>query len=133
MIAPLESFVNQPITKLMLLGEPRLVLRLENVLLADFAGDAAIIRSDSELLQIMNRRASKAAALRRVARHYGIAMDQVMAIGDAANDVPMLDVAGVAVAMGNAPDAVKEVADWVAPSNNDQGVRAAMERYVLAS
>jgi hypothetical protein len=54
-----------------------------------------------------------------------------MAIGDALNDVPMLQAAGVAIAMDNAHPAVKRVAHWVAPSNNDHGVHAALEKYGL--
>jgi len=54
-----------------------------------------------------------------------------MAIGDAPNDVGMLQLAGVAVAMDNAHGVVKEVADWVAPSNNDHGVHAALVKYGL--
>jgi len=58
-------------------------------------------------------------------------MHHVMAIGDAPNDVGMLQVAGVAVAMDNAHKLVKRVAHWVAPSNNDHGVHAALVRYGL--
>jgi len=58
-------------------------------------------------------------------------MRQVMAIGDAPNDVGMLQLAGVAVAMDNARPVVKAVADWIAPSNNDHGVHAALERFVI--
>ena len=54
-----------------------------------------------------------------------------MALGDAPNDVAMLQVAGVAVAMDNAHKLVKRVAHWVAPSNNDHGVHAALARYGL--
>jgi hydroxymethylpyrimidine pyrophosphatase-like HAD family hydrolase len=79
----------------------------------------------------MNAGASKGAALRLVAEHYGVPMQQVMAIGDALNDVPMLQVAGVAVAMDNAHPDVKSVADWIAPSNNDHGVHAAVVKYGL--
>ena len=56
-----------------------------------------------------------------------------MAIGDAANDVPMLEAAGVAVAMDNAHPTVKSAAHWVAPSNNDHGVHAALVRYGLCT
>jgi hydroxymethylpyrimidine pyrophosphatase-like HAD family hydrolase len=91
------------------------------------------VRADPELIQVMDRRASKAAALRLVASHYGVPMEQVMAIGDAANDVPMLQAVGVAVAMDNAHPLVKQVADWVAPSNNDHGVHAALVRYGLCT
>jgi hydroxymethylpyrimidine pyrophosphatase-like HAD family hydrolase len=74
---------------------------------------------------------SKAVALEKVAKWYGVPMEQVMAIGDAPNDVGMLQTAGVSVAMDNAHPLVKDVADWVAPSNNDHGVHAALARYGL--
>jgi hydroxymethylpyrimidine pyrophosphatase-like HAD family hydrolase len=54
-----------------------------------------------------------------------------MAVGDAVNDIPMLQEAGVAVAMDNAHPWVKRVAHWVAPSNNDHGVHAALVKYGL--
>jgi hydroxymethylpyrimidine pyrophosphatase-like HAD family hydrolase len=79
----------------------------------------------------MDSRVSKAIALEKIADHYGISMEEVIAIGDARNDVEMLEGAGVAVAMDNAHPLVKEVADWIAPSNNDHGVHAALVRYGL--
>jgi hypothetical protein len=129
-IAPLDEFCNQPVTKLMFLAEPRIISQLEALLLREFP-KASVIRSDPELVQIMHPDASKAAALTRVARHYGVPMAQVMAIGDAVNDIPMLQIAGVRVAMDNAHALVKLEADWVAPSNNDHGVHAALRRYGL--
>jgi hydroxymethylpyrimidine pyrophosphatase-like HAD family hydrolase len=56
----------------------------------------------------------------------------VMAIGDNHNDVEMLAYAGWGVAMGNAPDAVKAQANWVAPSVDEDGVAAAIDRFVLS-
>ena len=56
-----------------------------------------------------------------------------MAIGDAPNDVGMLQLAGVAIAMDNAHGIVKAEADWIAPSNDDHGVHAALVRYGLCS
>jgi len=100
------------------------------VLRDEFPG-VRVLRSDPELLQIMHADASKAAALRMVAEFYNVPMERVMAIGDAVNDIPMLEAAGVAVAMDNAHPAVKQIAHWVAPSNNDHGVHAALRRYGL--
>jgi len=131
LIAPLEQICGQPITKLMLLGEPRIILRLEALLVDSFIDRVTIVKTDDDLLQIMDPRVSKAVALKKVATHHGIPMSQVMAIGDAPNDVGMLQLAGVAVAMDNAHGVVKEVADWVAPSNNDHGVHAALVKYGL--
>ena len=130
-VMPLADFCNQPITKLLLLGEPAMMRALEP-LFYDYPQVSAV-RADPELIQVMDRRASKAAALKLVAGHYRVPMEQVMAIGDAANDVPMLKVAGVAVAMDNADARVKAVAHWVAPSNNDHGVHAALVRYGLCT
>jgi Cof subfamily protein (haloacid dehalogenase superfamily) len=130
-ICPVDQLCAQPVTKLMLLGEPRVILRLEDTLAEAFEGEVSILKTDRDLLQIMHPEVGKAAALAKVAKWYGVPMTQVMAIGDAPNDVGMLQSAGVSVAMDNAHALVKDVADWVAPSNNDHGVHAALVRYGL--
>ena len=130
LVAPLDEFCDQPVTKLLLLADPVTITRLDPVLI-DLPHDVSIVRSDPQLIQIMDAGASKGEALRLVARHYGVPLAQVMALGDAVNDVPMLEAAGVAVAMDNAHPDVKRVADWVAPSNNDHGVHATLVRYGL--
>jgi hypothetical protein len=130
-VGDLATFCQHSITKLMFLGEPRIISRIEPLLLEGFADDVTIVRQDDELLQIMDRRVSKAVALRKVAGVYGVPMEQVMAIGDAPNDVGMLQLAGVAVAMDNGHKVVKQVADWIAPSNDDHGVHAALVQYGL--
>jgi Cof subfamily protein (haloacid dehalogenase superfamily) len=128
-IAPLDAFCNQPITKLMLLGPPAMMQALAADLAGAFAGRITIVCTDSDLIQITHPDASKGAALVTVAAHYGVPLAQTMAIGDAANDIGMLQAAGVGVAMDNATPAVKAIADWVAPSNNDHGVCAALRRF----
>ncbi len=132
-VAPLETFAHLPVTKLLLLGEREVILRLENELLEHFGSHATILRTEENLLQIMDKRVSKAVALKKVATHYGLELSQVMAIGDAPNDVGMIRAAGVGVAMDNAHPLVKEAADWIAPSNNDHGVRAALRKYGLCA
>jgi Cof subfamily protein (haloacid dehalogenase superfamily) len=128
-IAPYETFCNQPITKLMLLGEPKILMRLEPLLLEQFGNDVTIVQTDKDLLQIMDRNVSKATALQMTARHYGVNKESIMAIGDAPNDVGMLQLAGVAVAMENAHPVVKSVAHWIAPSNDEDGVHAALVKF----
>jgi Cof subfamily protein (haloacid dehalogenase superfamily) len=130
LVAPLWMFLSQPITKLMLLGAVAMMNDLSQLLRTAFP-QVAVIRSDPELLQIMDATASKAAALHFVGNAYGIPMTQIMAIGDAMNDMEMLQAAGIAVAMDNAHPAIKKVAHWVAPSNNENGVYAALSRFGL--
>jgi Cof subfamily protein (haloacid dehalogenase superfamily) len=108
-----------------------MVLRLESAIAQAYMDEVTVVRTDENLIQIMDKRVSKATALQIVAKHYGVRMREVMAIGDAPNDVGMLQSAGVAIAMDNAHKLVKKVAHWIAPSNNDHGVHAALARYGL--
>jgi Cof subfamily protein (haloacid dehalogenase superfamily) len=132
-IAPLETFIANDTTKLMFLAEPKVISELEPLLYKTFGEQVQILQTDDNLLQIMSPQGGKSTALQWVADHYDIPMQQVMAIGDAPNDVGMLQLAGVAVAMDNARTIVKDVADWIAPSNNNHGVHAALVKYGLCS
>ena len=130
-IAPIDSFCVEPITKLLFLCDPQVISRIEPMLKSAFTADVTVLRTDEHLVQVMHKRASKSRSLKRVARHYGVGDREIMAIGDAPNDVGMLQMAGVAVAMDNAHPLVKQVAHWIAPSNDDHGVHAALMRYGL--
>jgi Cof subfamily protein (haloacid dehalogenase superfamily) len=129
-IAPIDELCSEPVTKLLLLGHPEMMSQLASIIASRYP-DVGVVQSDPDLIQIMDSAVNKASALRHVAEHYRVPMEQVMAIGDAANDIPMLEAAGVAIAMDNAKPEVKKIADWVAPSNNDHGVHAALQRYGL--
>ena len=75
--------------------------------------------------------ADKGRGLRLVCEHLGVPLEEAMAVGDTAQDIPMLEAAGLGVAMGNAPEDVKAKADAVAPSNAEGGVGWAIRRFVL--
>ncbi|WP_298831296.1 Cof-type HAD-IIB family hydrolase [uncultured Planococcus sp.] len=92
------------------------------------------ITSSSPLnIEVMDQHGNKGSALKRVAEHYNIPLDDTVAIGDNFNDIPMLEVAGLSVAMGNAEPQVKEVCDVVTHSNNENGVAYAINNYVLTT
>jgi 5-amino-6-(5-phospho-D-ribitylamino)uracil phosphatase len=130
-IAGFDEFCTQPITKLLLLGDRGMIDQLESMLVAANDGNVTIVRTDPQLLQIMDKYVSKATALQMVAEHYQVPLENVMAIGDAPNDVGIVKIAGVGVAMDNGSEVVKSVADWIAPSNNDHGVHAALVKFGL--
>lgn len=130
-IVPVEQFCTVPITKLMLMGETPMLMKLEPLLLQRFGDEVTIVSTDAHLMQLMDSRVSKATAIRKIAAHHRISTRQVMAIGDAPNDVGMLQIAGVAVAMENARDVVKKVAHWIAPSNDQRGVLTALQNFGL--
>jgi 5-amino-6-(5-phospho-D-ribitylamino)uracil phosphatase len=128
--ADIAIICRQPITMLNLLAEPVDIDRIEPILVREFAGQIELIRAgDHDLLIGKHCQACKSSALKMVADHYHVPLEQVLAIGDAPNDLGMLELAGVSVAMDNAPERVKIAADWVAPSNNDAGVCAALRRF----
>ena len=74
---------------------------------------------------------SKADGMKALCRHLGIPYSQTMAVGDQENDLAMVAFAGVSVAVENAADCVKAAACFIAPSNDQDGVGAAIERFVL--
>ena len=82
-------------------------------------------------LCVLPREADKGTALEFVGRKLEIPLAQTLAIGDNSNDMPMFAAAGVGVAMGNAPPAVKAAATVVGPSNDDEGVAWAVRQFVL--
>ncbi len=130
-IGPLKAFLTVPVTKLMLLAPPDRMVRIRQVVEKRFLKTVGLAISDAHLLQVCHHEANKAAALARVAEHYGVAQDQVMAIGDAPNDVSMLRWAGWGVAVDNAWPVARAAADAVVPENNADGVAHAIEQYVL--
>ena len=96
-----------------------------------FAGRAYVTSSNVNFVEMMNPGADKGKCLRKLADVLGVAMENVMALGDGDNDVEMLEAAGLGIAMGNARDETKAVAQDIAPSNDECGVAWAIEKYVL--
>lgn len=83
-------------------------------------------------LEINAIEATKGNALLKLADYLGIHREQIMAFGDGENDVSMIRDAGLGVAMENAQDSLKQTADYVTSSNNDGGIAAAVQKFVLA-
>jgi Cof subfamily protein (haloacid dehalogenase superfamily) len=82
-------------------------------------------------LEISPSGVSKASSLLKLSEKYDIPISQMAAIGDNYNDSLMLTTAGLGIAMGNAPDEVKALADQVTGSNQEAGVAQAIRRYLL--
>ncbi|HLY27775.1 MAG TPA: Cof-type HAD-IIB family hydrolase [Aggregatilineales bacterium] len=74
---------------------------------------------------------SKGDAVRRLIAHFGLDKAQTLGIGDGPNDEPLLRAVGVGVAMGNGVESLKRLATWVAPSVDEDGLAATIDRYVL--
>lgn len=98
----------------------------------DELGDClTVFPSHPYLVEGTPKNVHKGHGLAWLANHLKIEQADVMAIGDSEADIPMIQWAGVGVAMQNGSDAVKAVADWVAPPLQDDGAAVAMEKFVL--
>lgn len=90
-----------------------------------------IIKTRSNLLEFMPKGITKAYGISLLARDLGIKQEEIMTIGDEENDLPMIEYAGLGVAMENAVARVKDLADVITDTNDNDGVAQAVEKFVL--
>ncbi len=129
----LEDMPEPPHKFIVTLAAPEDRGRVMDEMEAALDGEVTIVPSHPQLVEGLPRGVNKEHGLAWLALHLGIAQHEVLAIGDSDADVPMIQWAGVGVAMGNASPAAKAAADWVAPPLEEDGVAAALERFCLAS
>ncbi len=110
-----------------IVGEPALLPHLYT-LARTLPQDCVGQFSYTTYLEITHQGVDKASALLALGQQLGIAPSEMVAIGDMENDLAMLRVAALGIAMGNAPLNVQEEADWVTDTNNRDGVAAAIEK-----
>lgn len=103
-----------------------------NVKIKDYkSNNLNIYLSKPTYLEIMPNNASKTSAIEVLCKKYDIQRPEVIAIGDNYNDINMIEFAGLGIAMGNAPDEVKQYADYITLSNDENGVAEAIKKYIL--
>lgn len=90
-----------------------------------------ILKSAPYYLEILDRRVNKGYGVKMLAEKLGLKAEEVMAIGDQENDLAMIEYAGTGVAMGNAIESVKQIAQFVTKTNREDGVAHAIEKWVL--
>lgn len=90
------------------------------------------IRSGDHFIDVMHAKATKGNALMHFADSLQIPYDRILAIGNYFNDLEMLEVAGLGIAMDNSPEPVKRAADAVTGSNNEDGVAEALLKYCFS-
>lgn len=99
----------------------------------EFGDKIDVTKSTPIFTEIVCPNVSKASAIKILAEKLGITRDEVLAIGDSDNDLPMLKAAGIGVAMGNATDEVKKSCDVVTGRCEDDGFAQAVDKFVFGS
>ncbi|OAV68994.1 Phosphatase YidA [Bacteroidales bacterium Barb6XT] len=95
-------------------------------------GVADVFFSEPFFLEIVPPSVNKGDALSFLKDALQVKTEEVIAFGDGVCDIPMLQLAGTGIAMGNANDAVKSCADHITLSNEEEGVAAAIEKHIVA-
>ncbi|WP_186579920.1 Cof-type HAD-IIB family hydrolase [Aquibacillus kalidii] len=123
--------ITEPVVKALMVDDPEKLKVVEVKLKAELAEQHSVMRSKPYFLEFTEKGVTKGTSLGQLIERCGIKREEVIAMGDSYNDQEMIEFAGLGVAMGNAPDDIKAVADYVTDTNNNHGVAKVVEEFIL--
>lgn len=126
-----KDFKKDKIYKILLVNNSDNILKIRRELPKELLEKYEITSSIPECIEFVKKGITKSNALNNICEKCNINKSEVIAIGDADNDIQMIDFAGLGVAMENATDLLKEKADYITSSNNNDGVGEVIEKYIL--
>lgn len=121
--------IEKPVLKISIYGAPEELIAIRKAIKSSL-GEVATVFPQPYLLDVTNLCANKGYALQALIRHLQIEPVEIAAIGDSENDLPVFELAGTSIAMSNAEAWIREQADWIAPSNDEDGVAWAIQRMM---
>lgn len=119
------------IIKIMMIDEPEILGAAFDKLPKEIFEKYTVVRSTPYFLEFLNKKANKGVGVELLAKHLGIKQDEIITMGDAGNDSHMIEYAGLGVAMGNAFDEIKEIANYITDTNENDGVAKTIEKFIL--
>jgi Cof subfamily protein (haloacid dehalogenase superfamily) len=129
-VGDVRRLPGNPPTKILIIDTPERAERYLAEARERFAGRVYVTRSLPEYIEFLSLTASKGRALRAVAEYLGVAIEETLGLGDMINDQPLIEAAGIGVAMHHAPEPVRQAADFVT-GPGDAGVAEAIREFVL--
>ena len=127
----LEKYITFEVPKFLMLGDGDYLAEVEKKVHARLSDRLDVYRSEPFFLEVLPKGINKAATLEKLLNHLGCRREELMAFGDGYNDISMLKYAGMGVVMGNANDTVKKEGDYIAPSNDENGIVDVLNKFVL--
>lgn len=118
------------IYKIVFLNDPKKITEMRKIMPEEIKSKYEVTSSVPEYIEFVPKGITKDKALEILCNKLNIERHEVIAIGDAENDINMLKFAGTGIAMGNAEDFIKNIADDVTDSNNNNGVAKAIKKYI---
>ena len=131
LVTDFTEILDRGITKILWYDEVEMIGRMPCEMATKGFRETEFCLSRPYFLEFFSSRASKANAIAKLCEMYDITPSEVIVMGDAPNDLSMIKFAGLGVAMGNALPEVIAAADFVAPTNDEDGVAAVIEKFVL--
>ncbi|MHC1684136.1 MAG: sugar-phosphatase [Clostridiaceae bacterium] len=129
--APEEMVNIKDVNKIMLIDHPE-VLDEAIKQLPDWVYEKFnLVKSAPYFLEILPKEVSKAVGVKMLADSLGIKQEEIIAVGDADNDLDMIEFAGLGVAMGNAFENVKAIANYISKTNEEDGVAHVINKFIL--
>lgn len=130
-VADFQKEITTPVPKCLIVGEAEKLALLEKKMQQQYGDRMNIYRSEAFYLELNPPAIDKANSLQQLLDHLQMSKQHMIACGDGYNDLSMIRFAGLGVAMANAQQPVKEVADYITLSNEEDGVAHVVERYIL--
>ena len=127
---PTEESLNTDYYKILLMGDEEQLNEFETFIPEEWRDEFYVVRSQKYLVEVLTKGVNKAFGLEKLAQKLNIEPSEIAAVGDAANDIEMLEYAGLAIAMGNASEEVKSIADIVTDTNENNGVIKAIDNLI---
>ncbi len=100
------------------------------IMAEDIGGEVKVRNAGPNYINVFNRKAGKTYGLKKILEYLNLSPHQIMAVGDGENDLGMIQMAKIGVAMGNASFKVKSGADFVTLDNDQDGLSIALERFL---
>lgn len=126
-----KAAITEPVVKCLMLAEENRLAEVEQKLQLELAGELAVARSKPFFLEFTEAGVTKGTSLALLAERLGIKQADVIACGDGNNDLTMIEWAGLGVAMANAADTVKEKAQYMTASNDEDGIALVIEKFMM--
>lgn len=125
------EYVTFDVNKCLMTGPGDYLANVEPIVKAKFQDQLNVFRSEPFFLEIMPQKIDKAYSLSILLDYLGLSKEQMISCGDGFNDISMIKYAGMGIAMANAQKAVKEVADYITLSNDEDGIAHVIHSFMV--
>ena len=117
--------------KVLFAGDREVIDKVQERIPQNILDRFTVVRTLPQALELFDKKCNKGNAVKNLANMLNIKQEEVIAIGDQQNDYEMIKLAGLGIAMGNAIDELKEIANYITDTNDNNGVEKVINKFIL--